>query len=236
MMLVCKEMINEIDEFEVHYFHIKLVDISAAAADMEKQILDTSWVNKISVGVKKSFMDRAKETIDHLVKCINDSRIDLVTEEFGEYLVSYSAQCCLEKNDNHTKIPLAEIFKDRKCGNSGYDFHTECPQKRIIFGEAKYDTNTSSYRKAFEQISDFIIKDKASREYPDVMHFISDEGNDNYQNDVKGYAAAFSLVAKNPDRIKRNLIRHESFKNLCNCKVLYIIGVEFGNIQINQSA
>ena len=55
---------------------------------------------------------------------VNFVELPEIGAEFGEFLVSSVAQSTLEENYQHTKFPLAEIWKEKAKGNPGFDFHT----------------------------------------------------------------------------------------------------------------
>src|SRR4051812_7663300 len=109
---------------DVHCIHLKIKSVPKKAKEMITSIADTSWINKLGAVEKLTFEANSTKTINNLVNGIFKKIKTKVTVEFGEYLISDSAQVVLESEHLHKKVPLAEIIKDRVIGNSGFDFHT----------------------------------------------------------------------------------------------------------------
>lgn len=206
--------------------HVKIRDLDSRASEMLETISNTSWINEFGAVKKISFEARAKRTIQKLVDLIvNRSETELTTD-FGEYLVSDSAQCVLNLNCNHIKVPLAELLKEKVSGNPGFDFHTESCDNFIAFGEAKYSGSINPYTKALQQIVDFISLEKDSAELDLLENFVSAGAITNYLAGHKAYVAAFSMNSEEPDKIISNAVSHVLTDKLLVHKELYIIGVE----------
>jgi len=219
---------------EVFVAHIKVDDVDKRAEEMIKTISDTSWINQLNAVAQAAFEATSADTILKLVRNIHE-RIsgDAITEEFGEYLVSDTAQSVLVDQFKHKKIPLAELLKPRISGNEGFDFHSECIDSLLTFGEAKYSGSSNPYVKALSQIVGFIEKKKDVAELVVLMHHVSKEAVDKCVQGIKSYAAAFSINAVKPNLIIRNALLSEETRDLLKHKKLYIIGVEINDPKLD---
>lgn len=211
---------------DIYIIHVEVNDLSNQASDMITTIMDSSWISRLSPVDKLSYEARAKRTISKLVDDVFKKIADSVTVDFGEYMVSMSAQAALETSLKHFKLPLAELFKEKMTGNPGFDFHTQSHTTLVAFGEAKYSGNNSPYANALAQIAEFITLEKDVAELTDLSKFISEEAITNALKDKKAYIAAFSVNAKDPKRIFNNVLTSEYITPLLNCSELYLIGVE----------
>ncbi|ENM5728929.1 hypothetical protein AB7D55_000645, partial [Vibrio mimicus] len=158
---------------KVHSLLINVNNIQKRASEMIDMLNTGSWLEKLDPVAKFSYEARAEKTIDKLVKSILSEIKNEVTEEFGEYLVSVSAQDALELAFSHIKIPLAEMLKEKIMGNPGFDFHTETSENLLAFGEAKYSGSVNPYKESLEQIRRFINEKKDNAELVDLQNFIS---------------------------------------------------------------
>lgn len=217
---------EQVTDCDVYAIHVVIDNIESRAAEMINTISSTSWIAKLSAVDQVSFTARAKQTIEKLVNEIFSKITTSVTDEFGEYLVSLSAQDALESSLSHKKVPLSELFKERKTGNSGFDFHTESHTSIVAFGEAKYSGSTNPYSDALVQIIDFISNEKDKMELADLQKFVSDVAIESALKDKRAYIAAFSINAARPAQIFSNILKSEYIKDLLLYPELYLIGVE----------
>jgi hypothetical protein len=192
-------------------------------------IADTSWINKLDIIPRVAYEARAKVTIDKLINGILKKVTTTVNTEFGEFLISVTAQDSLVLKHKHIKVPLAELFKEKKTGNPGFDFHTESNTNLIAFGEAKYSGTINPYTNALTQISRFIDLEKDKMELHDLQNFVSKESIENVLVDKKAFVAAFSINSKSPQVIIQNALESEHIDNLLNYDELYIIGIEIND-------
>jgi len=206
--------------------HIKIKDLDSRAGEMLAAIQDTSWILPLDVVGQISFKARSQRTIEKLVRLIQERSESNVTAEFGEYLVSDSAQSVLSLHLSHKKVPLAELLKEKVSGNPGFDFHTESVAEFIAFGEAKYSGSANPYTNALEQIGDFIGLEKDSAELVMLQNFVSVNAVKNYVAGHKSYVAAFSINSESPGKILSNAVSHALVDPLLDHKELYIVGVE----------
>jgi len=210
----------------VYKIHVKILDIERRAKDIILSISNDSWIKNLGVVEQLSYSARAKKTIKKLVSEIFEKVESSVTEEFGEYLVSESAKDSLIKHFEHTHIPLAEMWKEKKTGNPGFDFHTESSSNLISFGEAKFSSNSNPHTLALNQIVGFIEDGKDTMELVDLKNFSSPQAIENAVKGSKAYIAAFSVNGQQYDRIFKTAIESDGLGKLLDFPELYIIGVE----------
>lgn len=217
---------GKIAKGDVYKIHVRIDNVEERAKDLIKAISDKSWINGLDIVDQISYDARAGRTIIKLVTEIFEKVDTVVTEEFGEYLVSESARDSLCDNFRHIKLPLAEIWKEKKTGNPGFDFHTESQSQLISFGEAKYSSSTNPHTVAINQIVGFIAENKDKMELTDLKHFCSKDAITNAINGNKAFVAAFSVNGQQYNRIFDTALNSEGFEQLLNYPELYIIGVE----------
>ena len=206
--------------------HIQINDIKERAVEMIKLISDGSWIDKLSPVAKMTYQARAKRTVKKLVLEVFNKVDDVVTEDFGEYVVSVSAQDVLVGNQGHSRVPLAELIKEKDSGNPGFDFHTESDSKLIAFGEAKYSGKGNPHGKALSQICKFIEREEDAAEFDILENFVSPEAINNAMQNKKAYIAAFSLNNDKPESILYNSFNSKFINKLLDYPELYLIGVE----------
>ncbi len=216
-----------ITDCEVYLIYVKVRNIEKLADEMIQTISDTSWINTLKAAQQATFKATSRRTIVKLVNNINN-RIenDALTEDFGEYMVSNTAQWILEKKHSHSKVPLAELVKGRISGNEGFDFHSESKNCHIVFGEAKYSGSKSPYKKALEQIKEFIDESKDMAELNVLEHFVTNVAMENCLDGNKAYTAAFSINARDAKKVLINAVKSDYLKSLLDHKEIYLIGVE----------
>lgn len=213
----------------VYVLHVVIDDVENHATQLITQISSTSWIGKLGIVEQKTYSARAKSTIEKLVNEVFSKISSPITDEFGEYVVSTSAQDALEQSLRHIKVPLAELFKEQKSGNPGFDFHTESHSNIIAFGEAKYSASINPYTKALDQIIGFIGMCKDDMELTDLSNFVSGQAIDRALNGIKAYVAAFSINSQNPTNILKNVLESECLTTLVSYPELYLIGVEIND-------
>lgn len=218
--------VGKITECKVVCIHIRVTDIKACAEEMITTISDTSWINKLDTIPKISFEARATRTIEKLVNEILSKVDNEITIEFGEFLISYSAQSVLEQKSLHIKVPLAELLKEKISGNPGFDFHTESSGQYIMFGEAKYSGSGTPKALALNQIAKFIDDKKDDAELILLANFVSKYALEKASRGKKGYVAAFSLNAANANLVFQNALKSPVVEKLLAYQELYLIGIE----------
>ncbi len=211
---------------DIYVIHVLIDDLSEQVSEMISIIMNKSWISKLSPVDKISLESRAKRTITKLVDEIFKKVTNTITTDFGEYLVSMSAQTALETSLTHHRVPLAELFKEKVTGNPGFDFHTESHTTLVAFGEAKFSGDDSPYSNALSQICKFISLEKDVAELTDLCKFVSEKAISSAMENNKAYIAAFSLNAAKPDRIFENILSSDYIKPILKYSELYLIGVE----------
>lgn len=217
------------DDVSIYCVHVKISNIDDCAKEIIQIISDTSWLNNLGVVERASLEARARPTIEKLVGNILSKVTDKVTDDFGEYLVSSSAQKALIDSYDHKGVPLAELIKEKISGNPGFDFHTETHTGFIAFGEAKYSGSASPYTDALTQINDFVDNQKDIMECALLQSFVSEQAMANAMGNAKAFIAAFSVNAVKPDTVMKNAVKSTYTQKLTCHKELYLIGVEVDN-------
>ncbi len=212
----------------VHSFHVKVSNIKNIAKDLIIQTSNKSWITPLEIGLKQSYEARANPTIDKLVEGIFKKIKTAINSEFGEYLISYSAQQTLKSKLKHKLIPLAELWKEKSKGNPGFDFHTETSLSHISFGEAKYNSNSNPHTDAIQQIAGFIADSKDEMDYVHLKNFVSKKAYTNATQKKKAYAAAFSMFSSTGkyDDILSYPFTLAEIHEILKHEELFIIGIE----------
>lgn len=217
---------SSISTCEINCIHVKITDFLAVVNDFKNDICDTGWIGKLDALSQKTFNATAKRTIETLVKDIIDNVKSTVNTDIGEYIVSYCAQYALEAHYTHTKIPLAELLKEKVAGNPAFDFHTISSKKIMVFGEAKFSMKKTPRAKALNQIKEFIELEKDYGELNSFRAFLDDEIEKNTIAGNRGFAAAFSLNAKNVDEIFKKALESKVISELIKHTELFLIAIE----------
>jgi hypothetical protein len=210
---------------QVYCIHVKVTKIYECAQEMITSISNKSWIEELDLVLQSAYRAKAEPTIEKLVNGILKKIKNEVTSEFGEYMISHSAQLALEEK-SHIKFPLAELLKGRVSGNEGFDFHTESTSQHIMFGEAKYCTRDTPRAEALGQIIKLIGERKDNAELEILLNFATQDACKKAALGKKGYVAAFSLNAKNPEIIFENALKSAHVKELLVHQELYLIGIE----------
>ncbi|MDA0144064.1 MULTISPECIES: hypothetical protein [Vibrio] len=210
---------------KVHSILINIENIHTRATEMISVIQDVCWLNDLSPVAKHSYEARAERTIAKMVNNILNMVEDELTEDFGEFMVSASAQDALVEAFGHIKVPLAELLKEKISGNPGFDFHTETNTELVAFGEAKFSGGSNPYRNALEQIAKFISLKKGDAELVDLQNFVSEGAINNALSKRSAFVAAFSINGKKPQAIMSNAFKSQYLTNLLQQDEIYLIGV-----------
>jgi hypothetical protein len=210
---------------EINCLHIKIKDFKPIVKEFEEHISNTSWINNLDEISKITFKATSQKTIDKIVIDIISKISTNVTEDIGEYIVSYAAQLALEIEYSHTKIPLAELLKEKVSGNPGFDYHTISTNNYLVFGEAKFSMDSTPRSKALDQIEKF-INDRDNSELLWLQPFLDPSTKNNIINGEKGYAAAFSLNNDNILTTFNNALSSSPVQEIIKHRELYLIAVE----------
>lgn len=222
----------------VHFFFVKVDDYRYDAAEMVENISSVSWLNKLDKYSEAAYRKTVQRTVEALVKIFSDASLspenESINDEFGEYLISVESADVLKTKDNHMILPLAELWKEKRSGNHGFDFHTVSQSQLISFGEAKYRAGNNGYQDAIDQILEFI---KDEKDLNDITHLrslkVSDYSVDKLLGGKRCFAAGFSFPAmgknqkRNYNQWKNNICNNCKFKELIKiAEELYVVGFE----------
>ncbi|WP_133259702.1 hypothetical protein [Pseudochryseolinea flava] len=194
---------------------------------MIADISNDNWITKLDVIDRASYRAKSQQTVDRLIKEIFSNVSTKLTEEFGEYLISYSATKALEKVYKHVPLPLAELWKERIVGNAGFDFHTESPDDLIVFGESKFSSSKNPHTIALDQIAAFVKAKKDEMDLSDLRRFARQSSVQNVIANHKAYVAAFSLNGKRHRQIFNTALKSENINALLCHAELYLVGIKY---------
>jgi hypothetical protein len=123
-------------------------------------------------------------------------------------------------------IPLAELIKEQKSGNPGFDFYTVNGVKIILFGEAKYLSNQNAYGSAFKQIVRFETEKRHIADLVDIERFCCKDSLENASaHNKKGFVAAFAAKEISTDVLIWHIRENEDYKKLSKYEELICIAV-----------
>ena len=214
------------NDCKLYYIRVKVNNIKQKAQEIMVKILDKSWLKELDNEIDyNSFLVRSEETINILTEILKEVGNE-IGAEFGEFLVSSVAQSSLEDIYQHTKFPLAELWKEKAKGNPGFDFHTISNEEILFYGEAKFNMEHNAYPKAISQICKFINKKKDIMELTDLRKLNSRVNERHLSKEAKGFVAAFS-IHNNFENIFQTIQNNENVKKyLQKYPELYFIGIE----------
>lgn len=222
---------------KVRFIRISIDNLQEIVTEIIRIIADESWIEGLTSISKESFIARAQPTIDTLIKELTnylESCDNKMIKTIGETVVSVSARSVIERSLQYRALPIAELIKQKVRGNPGFDFHHEKDELMIVFGEAKYVSNSNAYNRAISQIVKFIADKKHLKDIPDIERFVSPSVSNNIHScqsdrDRFCYSAAFSIVGKNLDdqKLINNIKNNDHFKELVsqNHKELVLVAV-----------
>ncbi|MCM8529118.1 MAG: hypothetical protein NE327_21530 [Lentisphaeraceae bacterium] len=213
---------------KIYAFYIKVEDIEDATKELIENITDTSWVNQLDPIFKKSYEKTVEESVKNLVKKFKSGDDCKITKDLGEFLVSINAGECLQNKLNHYFLPLSELWKEKVSNNHSFDMHTQCPEKIISFGEAKYRSTSNAYSNSAKQVKKFLNEEKDRYDLLFLRDFVDPQAIENFDFlNLKGLIVAFSLNSSDYEGILNNAIKSKSVQELLPlCNILYLIGVK----------
>jgi hypothetical protein len=211
----------------VLFIRLSPTNISVTLRQIVNSLSDLSWINEFDPEyVRTSLSVRAQATVDHIANNIINSSDDKITQNSGEYVVSELARKSIIDILNHSDIPLAELFKQQKSGNPGFDFFSENAEMVIFFGEAKYNSNQNAYGIAFDQIVTFETEKRDHSDLLDIERFCTAKALENVSSNIKGFAAAFSCKKTETSALVTNIKNNDNYKILKNFKGLLCIAID----------
>lgn len=227
MKILEHRLLSDLMPAKVQFIRISPEDISTTLADILKVLMDLSWLKNFDEEYERTGYElRAQKTIDDIKKKFSDCTEDKVTKDAGEYVVSELAREAIVSQLSYLSIPLAELLGKKKSGNPGFDFHTaNITTDTIIFGEAKYLSDTSAYSTALPQIEKFIKEQKDIQDLPDLKPFCTSVALNRASKGEKGFAAAFSAKSTSSDRLINSIKNRSDFKSLLCYEEIILVAV-----------
>lgn len=141
-------------------------------------------------------------------------------------MISITAKDTIVETLNYKDIPIGEVLGQKVSNNPGFDYYAEnIKENYVVFGEAKYKTNSSSYRAALKQILMFIGQKRDFSDYISIKEFLENETIENMQKKIKGFSAGFTFLGKKENFITQ-IFQKEDFQELLKYKELILIGVK----------
>lgn len=206
---------------------VTVSDLDKISEKLTSAVLDSSWMLDLDKGTRRTYEYTARETASALVKIFKTFSDDRqLGAEFGEVMVSISSARSLSVIFDHIALPIAEIWKPQIKQNEGFDFHTECTQQLINFGEAKFSGTVNPHGKAIPQAEGFINEEKHFRDRAHLVNLTSPKSIENLDDDKFGAIAAFSINSKDHDSIMDNALESIKKSGLFEkVQCAYVIGV-----------
>ena len=201
------------------YIRVNVTNHTITLQNIFHSLIDMSWINRFfshCAWMQTSVAERSAPTMQKFADDFNNGINPTVNSDTGEKLVSEISRRTLVEDYSFWDMPIAEIFKQKKDGNPGFDFHTVTPDGNILlFGEAKYVANITAYNSALNQIGTFISEKKDMMDLLEIAHFMPSQNPlCNANNNIKGYIAAFSTNNATDEYIIDKIINHKNYDML----------------------
>ena len=210
----------------VIFIRIEPSDLKVTINDIICSLNNLSWIETFDKEyIKKSFKIRASKTAEHLSNKLNNFAQDKVTADIGETVVSELSRLAIVNELEYRDIPLAELFKQKISGNHGFDFFSETLSQFIVFGEAKYVSNSNGYGRALEQIERFIMEERDTSDLNDIDRFVSDSSLNNHTKNGKAFACAFSATSIATETLIKHILKNENFNKIKHHREIILIAV-----------
>lgn len=210
---------------QITCLYVEIDNLAEYVDHMINEVVDNSWMASLDAFDRQAYEAAIQRTLPHLLSDIFIKSSPL-NDSIGEYIVSMSACDALHESCSHSKLPLAELIKERKSGNGGFDFHTVSNSEYICFGEAKFSLKDTRYADAVDQIKDFIDEYKDLAESLVLKPLLSAQAKENFVNNRKGYTAAFYLNAKNLNVIFKHALESTPMQTIANYSEFYLIAIK----------
>lgn len=222
-----KEVVDSLGGTSIKVCFVTVKDVGKFAEKLTGWVLDTSWMADLDKGVRRQYDFTVKETSQILVDVFKSaSGGGKIGGEFGESMVSIGSARGLEQVFNHTKVPVAELWKPQAKQNEGFDFHTVCTGELVNFGEAKFSSDKNPHGPALDQIDRFVTEEKHLRDRAHLINLVGDNPIEHLDNDRFGIVAAFSVNSDNPLLVFKGALKTAlalaAGKNISS---LYLVGV-----------
>jgi hypothetical protein len=211
---------------KVTFIRIEPITLEATVTDIILNLSNLSWISKFDDEyIRESFIARAKPTIDDITAKLKKSSTDKISSEAGEYVVSELSRKIIVNEMQYLDIPISELYSKKISGNPGFDYHTQNDCEVIIFGEAKYVSDSSAYRSGLGQVVKFINEKKDVKDLADLRDFCSRPALQNVIKNRKGYAVGFSAKSTPSDILIDKIINNKDYKKLLEHEEIILVAV-----------
>ncbi len=209
---------------------IEPTSLSVTLKEIFNSLMDISWLEQFKgTPLYGSFLDRVSPTLKTIERDFHNGEITAVDSDAGEKVVSELARQAVVFHLGYLDIPLSELFKEQKGQNPGFDFLSMNKQQVLLFGEAKYKSRDSAYNASINQIKNFVVEKKDSKDIANFIYFIPykdiPQPYVNFEKGVKGYMAAFSANTKTDQDLIDNIKALDSFAFLQQFEEVICIAV-----------
>ena len=213
------------------YIRVQVTNQIVTLQSIYQSLINDNWINRFFAQcswMQNSVAARVAPTIQQIASNFNNGINPTVNSDTGEKLVSEISRKTLVEDYNYWDMPIAELFKQKKDGNPGFDFHTVTPDGLLLmFGEAKYVANTTAYNSALNQIGVFINQRKDIMDLYEIGQFMpSLTPLENVNKNIKGYVAAFSTNGSTDSDIISKVTRHKNYEKLSLYPLFITIAVD----------
>ena len=213
------------------YIRVQVTDQTVTLQNVYQSLINDNWINRFFAQcgwMQKSMTARVAPTIQQIASDFNNGANPTINSDTGEKLVSEISRRTLVEDYNYWDMPIAELFKQKKDGNPGFDFHTVTSDGILLmFGEAKDVANTTAYNSALNQIGEFIDARKDMMDLFEIERFMpSQTPLNNANNNIKGYVAAFSTNGAADNYIISKVIGHKNYCMLSHYPLFIAIAVD----------
>lgn len=201
----------------ITFIRTQITDRKGVLLFVLSSISDKTWLSRFSqnVALMKSYKKRLEMTAKDIDEKFRKEKDSEITKISGEKVVSELSRKSVIESMNYADIPLAEVFKEMKTGNPGFDFYSESNDGVPLFGEAKYVNGINAYGKALKQIFEFIEEGKDEADFANINDFLSPVGREKMGNGIRGFMAGFSAI-DTPSSVLIDGVRNNTyFKDIC---------------------
>jgi len=227
LKVIDKIEIDNFGECKITFIRIDPEDRKETIRKILEEISNLSWIKRIiPEDLIPSIEARVEPTVDELIKKLNESDEGKITSQTGEYFVSEISRETIINELDYKDIPLAELIKQKRDGNPGFDYHSENKNSVVIFGEAKYVAKQNAYGRALKQVVDFIRDKKDLMDLADLRDFVSKDARLNANLGKKGYAIGFSSYRANSQDLIDNIKKNQYFSELIKYEEIVIVAVD----------
>ena len=217
--------LNKIIEPNVRIMRVHPTDLKVTLGHILSSLTSACWIGTLAPYLQPSYQVRAANTIDMFNELFESGKTSALKSSTGEYVVSELSRSSVVNELHYLDIPLGELIKEQKSGNSGFDFFT-VNGDIILFGEAKYIAGQNAYSSAFEQVGRFVNEKRDLADLPDLLAFASPTALKNASQGVRGLMAGFSSTDMSDDVLERHILDNSYYKAVPKNNELICIAVD----------